>query len=153
MIVSRVRLWAFRTTVALALLVCFAPHARSQNTAALPWWTSPVVQDLGLSQDQVKRIHQIVRAYRERLFDARNSVAKNEAELEDLLGDSQVSLNAAKPTIDRLADARGMVSRLFTSMSVELRAVLTQDQWRELVKRWAEVQKTKKGRDTQVPPA
>jgi hypothetical protein len=111
------------------------------------------VQDLGLSQDQVKRIHQIVRAYRERLFDARNSVAKNEAELEDLLGDSQVSLNAAKPTIDRLADARGMVSRLFTSMSVELRAVLTQDQWRELVKRWAEVQKTKKGRDTQVPPA
>jgi Spy/CpxP family protein refolding chaperone len=129
--------------------VCLAV---AQNSANMPWWTSDIVRDLGLSPAQTQKIHQIVRAHRDRLFDARNNVQKAEAALEDLMNDPSVSPAAAKPIIDRLAQGRAESTRVFTEMSVELRSVLTIDQWRELRKRWAEVQHTKKGRDTQVPP-
>ncbi|HEX3682402.1 MAG TPA: periplasmic heavy metal sensor [Bryobacteraceae bacterium] len=134
-------------------LLCLAAAAMgfAQNAANLPWWTSDVVHDLGLTPAQTQQIHQIVRAYRDRLFDARNNVQKAEAALEDFLNDPETNLAAAKPVIDRLAGARANSTRVFTEMSIQLRSVLTIDQWRELRKRWSEVQKTRKG-DTQLPP-
>lgn len=136
--------------VALSFAACLL--ATAQNSANMPWWTSDVVHDLGLTPAQTQKIHQIVRSYRDRLFDARNNVQKAEAALEDVMNDSEVNPAAAKPVIDRLADARAASTRVFTEMSIQLRSVLTIDQWRELRKRWNEVAKTKKGRDTQVPP-
>jgi Spy/CpxP family protein refolding chaperone len=94
-----------------------------------------------------------VRSYRDRLFDARNASNKAEADLQDILNDSTVSLSKAQPVIDRLAQSRANTTRLFTAMSVEIRSVLTPEQWHELVKRWGEVQRTKHAnRDTEVAP-
>jgi Spy/CpxP family protein refolding chaperone len=140
--------------LALPLLVglLLVLPAFGQKTANLPWWTSPVVTDLGLSQDQTHHIRQIVRSYRDRLFDARNAANKAEADLQDLLNEQTVNPAAARPIIDRLANARAETTRLFTSMSVELRAVLTDAQWHQLVKRWGEVQRTKRKNDTEVAP-
>jgi Spy/CpxP family protein refolding chaperone len=133
--------------LSLAAVIC----AFAQNAANMPWWTSDVVRDLGLTPAQTQKIHQIVRAHRDRLFDARNNVQKAEAALEDLLNDPEVNQAAAKPVIDRLAEARANSTRVFTEMSIQLRSVLTIDQWRDLRKRWSDVQKTRKG-DTQLPP-
>jgi hypothetical protein len=130
-----------------------AARVYPQNTTNLPWWTSPVVNDIGLSKEQTQKIRQVVRSYRDRLFDARNASNKAEADLEDILNNATVSPSQAQPVIERLAQARANTTRLFTAMSVEIRAVLTQEQWRELVKRWADVQKTKHpNRDTEVAP-
>src|ERR1700761_392583 len=134
----------------LSLCLAAAVLAFGQNAANMPWWTSDVVHDLGLTPAQTQKIHQTVRAYRDRLFDARNNVQKAEAALEDLLNDAEPNPAAAKPVIDRLAGARANSTRVFTEMSIQLRSVLTIDQWRELRKRWSEVQKTRKG-DTQIP--
>ena len=124
----------------------------AQNTTNLPWWTSPVAGDLGLSSEQTQKIREIVRSYRNHLFDARNNASKAEADLQDILNEPTVNLAAAKPVIERLSQARAETTRVFTQMSVELRSVLTLDQWREVVKRWADIQKTKKNRDTEVAP-
>ena len=124
----------------------------AQSTTNLPWWTSPVVNDLSLSDAQKQKIRRIVRSYRDRLFDARNQASKAEADLQDILNEPSVNPTAARPAIDRLAAARAEASKVFTQMSVELRSVLTLDQWRELVRRWNEVQKTKRNRDTDVAP-
>lgn len=122
----------------------------SQNTTNLPWWTSPVVSDIGLSREQTQKIRQVVRSYRDRLFDARNAAAKAEADLQDVLNEPVVSLPQAEPAIDRLARARANTTRLFTSMSVEIRAVLTPEQWLQLVKRWDEVKRTKHSKNDTV---
>lgn len=124
---------------------------QAQNRANFPWWNSPVVQDLHLTQAQSQKIHQIVRSYRDRLFDARNASQKAQADLEDLLNDPNVTLDEARPVIDRVASARENATRVFLEMSVQLRGVLTMDQWRILVRRWDEVQR-KRPADTQVPP-
>jgi Spy/CpxP family protein refolding chaperone len=125
--------------------------ALAQNRANFPWWNSPIVGDIGLSQAQSQKIRQIVRSYRARLLDARNEVSKAEGTLEDILNDPEVNPETAKPIIERVAEARANSARVFLEMSIQLRSVLTLDQWRELVKRWDEVQK-KRPPDTQAPP-
>jgi len=137
----------------IALLLCLGAVAlaSAQNRANFPWWNSPVTADLNLSPTQAQKIHQIVRSYRDRLFDARNNQQKVEAELEDMMNDPEVSSEGARPVIERSAIARAATSRVFLEMSVQLRSVLTLDQWRILVRRWDEVQR-KKPSDTQVSP-
>ena len=123
----------------------------AQNRASFPWWNSPVVGDLGLNAAQSQKIRQIVRSYRDRLLDARNNVSKADGALEDLMNEPEVNPESAKAIIDRLSSARATSSRVLLEMSVELRSVLTLEQWRQLVRRWDEVQR-KRPRDTQVPP-
>ena len=138
---------------AFILLLCgLSQVAFGQNRANFPWWNSPVVRDIGLTPDQSKKIHEIVRTYRNRLLDARNNVQKAEGDLEDILNDdAEVNAGSAKAVIERVALARATSTRVFLEMSVQLRSVLTIDQWRQLVKRWDEMQR-RKPTDTQVPP-
>lgn len=135
------------------LLAAVAAVLSAQNRVSFPWWNSPVVDDpqLGLTSAQRQRIHQIVRSYRPRLLDARNTATKAEQDLEDMLNEQDTSPQAAQPAIQKAAEARANASRVFLEMSFELRGVLTLDQWRQLVRRWDEVQR-KKPSDTQVPP-
>jgi hypothetical protein len=133
------------------LSACLTAAALAQNRAEFPWWNSPVVADIGLSQEQTSHIRTIVRSYRNRLFDARNNVQKAEAALEDVMNDDHVAPEAVKPLIDRLASARAESTKTVLEMNIELRSVLTLDQWRVLVRRWEEV-KAKKTNQLAVPP-
>ncbi len=135
----------------LVLVLSMAPVALAQNRANFPWWNSPVTREIGLTPDQSDRIHGIVRAYRDRLLDARNNVLKADGDLEDVMNNPEVDGNRAKAVIDRVANARAASTRVFLEMSMQLRGVLTLDQWRQLVRRWDEMQR-KKPSDTQVAP-
>ncbi|MBV8572259.1 MAG: periplasmic heavy metal sensor [Acidobacteriaceae bacterium] len=132
-------------------LLLIAGGLQAQNHGDFPWWNSPLRQDLGLTPQQEQQIRQIVHSYRNRLLDARNTVAKAQGDLEDVLNDPQVNPDEAKQVIDRLAAARANSTRVFLEMSVQLRRVLTYDQWRALIRRWDEQQK-RKPPDTQTPP-
>lgn len=124
--------------------------ARAQSASGFAWWSNPVlVKEINLTPDQTEKIRQIVRSYRDRLYDARNSVQKAEARLDDMMNDDVVDPNATKPVIEQLAAGRSTSTRLVTEMSVQVRAVLTADQWHQLVRLWHEQQK-KKLADTQV---
>jgi Spy/CpxP family protein refolding chaperone len=138
---------------ATVLVAATAAILLAQNRVNFPWWNSPIIDDpqLALTQAQKQRIHQIVRSYRSRLMDARNNANKAEQDLEDMLNDQDVASQAAQGVIERAAEARAGASRVFLEMSFQLRSVLTLDQWRQLVRRWDEVQR-KRPQDTQVPP-
>jgi Spy/CpxP family protein refolding chaperone len=134
--------------------ICFlwcALLALGQNRANFPWWNSPVASDIGLTPAQTARIKQIVHNYRDRLFDARNNVQKAEAALDEVMNDGEMNAEAAKPVIERVAQARANVSRVFLEMSTHIREVLTFDQWKRLVERWDEVKGKKLG-DTLITP-
>ncbi len=138
------------TTLTLAFLLCASWPAMAQSSN-FTWWSNPVlVKELNLTPEQTEKIRAIVRSYRDRLFDARNSVQKAEAQLEDMMNDETVDPAAAKPVIDHIVSGRSNSLRLVTEMSVQLRSVITADQWRQLVRRWRELQKDKKLADTQV---
>jgi Spy/CpxP family protein refolding chaperone len=140
----------FKHIRALALCLVLATLVGAQDRANFPWWNSPVANDLGLTP-QSQKIRQIVRAHRAALLDARNNVQKAVGDLDDLFNDPDVNVESAKPIIERLASARAEANRVFLDMSVQMRAVLTIEQWRQLVKRWDELQK-KRPSETQAPP-
>ena len=135
----------------LVLCLVFALWANAQGRANFPWWNSPIRDDLGLTAEQSAKIRQIVRSYRGRLLDARNNANKAEQDLEDLFNDPDVNAKEAQPVINRAAQARAEASKVFLEMSLQLRSVLTLEQWRTLVRRWDEV-KNKRSSETQVPP-
>ena len=142
---------SFRAAFFLSAALLMAIELRGQNVGNLPWWNSPVVNDLGLSSEQTQKIRQIVHSHRSQLLDARNNANKATGDLDDIFNDPKVDPKQAKQTINRVAAARAESSRVFLEMSLQLRSVLTIEQWRALRRRWDEIRK-KRAIDTQVPP-
>ncbi len=138
--------------IILLVLFCGGSAFAQQSPANFPWWNSPLRADLNLTNDQSEKIHQIVKSYRARLLDSRNNVSKAEGDLDDLLNDGQIDLAAAKPLIDKLAGAKANSTRVFLQMSLEVRAVLTLDQWRILVRKRAEQRRDARPSEIQVAP-
>jgi Spy/CpxP family protein refolding chaperone len=138
--------------IVIALCWCTALPGWTQNRANFAWWNSPVVSDLNLSDAQRRQIREIVSSYRSKLIDARANVQKAHGDLQDVLNADHIDMDHADAVIKKLSAAQAESTRVFTEMSVRLRAVLTLDQWRELVKRWGALQKGRRPTDTQVQP-
>jgi len=100
-----------------------------------PWWDSPLVRDINLTEDQRRQVQQVVREYRGKLIDARAAVEKAEGEVEDLFNEDQLDARRAGETVDKLVASRGEMTRAFAQMSLKLRSLLTPQQWRELRRR------------------
>jgi Spy/CpxP family protein refolding chaperone len=138
--------------IVIALCWCMTLPGRAQNRANFAWWNSPVVSDLNLSDAQRHQIREIVSSYRSKLIDARANMQKAHGDLQDVLNADRIDMDHADAVIKKLSAAQAQSTQVFTEMSVRLRAVLTLDQWRELVKRWGALQKGRRPTDTQVQP-
>lgn len=100
-----------------------------------PWWDSPVVQDLNLTDAQQSEIRATVKEYRDRVVDIRKSIEAADRDLEAVFSENPVDQRKAAEAIDRLVSARGDLTRTLSQMSLKLRTVLTADQWQELQRR------------------
>lgn len=105
-----------------------------------PWWDSPMVRDINLTEDQRRQVQQVVREYRGKLIDTRAAVEKAEGEVEDLFNDDQLDARRAGETIDKLVASRGEMTRAFAQMGLKLRTLLTPQQWHELRRRQSQEQ-------------
>lgn len=102
---------------------------------AFAWWDSPIARDLNLTEEQNRQIREVVHSFRNKLIDQRASVEKADGELEDIFDEDRIDQHKANDAVERLASARGELSRLLSQMSLKLRNILTPDQWHELQKR------------------
>jgi Spy/CpxP family protein refolding chaperone len=102
-----------------------------------PWWDRPIAKDLNLTADQSSQIRSTIRDYRGKLLDGRAALEKAERELREALELDQVDTQRANQAIEDLAHARGNLTRTFSQMTLQLRLVLTPQQWQELRKRRA----------------
>ncbi len=121
---------------AIAILLAFSLSLAAQLPKPFyPWWSSPVVKDLNLNQDQRIQVRTTIRGYRGRLLDLRSQIEAAERDLEYQFNQQQVDGVKANEAIERLAKARADLTRTLSQMSLKLRAVLSQQQWQELQKR------------------
>ncbi len=104
----------------------------------MPWWNSPLVRNLNLSEAQMRDIRAAVREYRGPLMDLRQSVQRADGDLEAVLAVTPVDQHRATEAIDRLANARADMTRTISQMTVRLRGILTDEQWQELHQRASE---------------
>lgn len=133
----------------MALLV-FGVALAQPPRSYYAWWDRPVAKDLNLTADQTKRIRTTVRFYRGKLIELRAQLEKAELELQDVFEDEHVEASRASAAVEGLSHARENLTRAFAQMSVDLRTVLTQQQWKELQKRRAESDAEEKQRRQQM---
>jgi Spy/CpxP family protein refolding chaperone len=118
-----------------ALAWLAAPAGAQQAEGPRPWWGNPLIEGLSLTDAQRKEIQSITGDFRSRLLDARTAVDRAENDFAEIFKESSVEERRGEEAIERLAKARGDLTRVLSQMSLKLRAVLTAEQWEELQRR------------------
>jgi Spy/CpxP family protein refolding chaperone len=127
----------------LMLVVPAVLHAQGSGAQGprggfFPWWDSPIVSGLDLTEAQRTQIRSVTREYRGRMVEVRAAVQKAESELDEVFNEDTVDQRRGAEAIDRLTKARADMTRSVSEMSLRMRAVLTPQQWQELQRRQRE---------------
>jgi TonB family protein len=97
------------------------------------WWVRPdMVERLGLTADQQKRMDDIFQQHRLKLIDLNATVQKEEVIMEPLVSAANPDEPKIIAQIDRVAQARAELEKANARMLLDLRRVLTPEQWNKL---------------------
>jgi Spy/CpxP family protein refolding chaperone len=97
------------------------------------WWkNSEIAKKLQLSDAQITKLNQIFYDHRLKLIDYRAGMEKQDLELQNLLDQDQPDEKQVSTQVDQVLTARGKLEREFTMMNLDLRLVLSVEQWRQL---------------------
>ena len=129
------RRWMF---LILILAIPAAMNAQGARGGFFPWWDSPIVSGLDLSDAQRTEIRSVIRDYRGRMQEVRSAVQKAESDLDQVFNEYTVDQRRGSEAIDRLTRARADMTKSVSEMSLRMRAVLTSQQWQELQRRQRE---------------
>jgi len=97
------------------------------------WWTNPeLVEKLGVTADQQKKMDDIFQQHRLKLIDLNAAVQREEVTLEPMMGADQPDEAKIVAQIDKVAQARAELEKANARMLLGIRRVLTPDQWKKL---------------------
>lgn len=97
------------------------------------WWDNPnVAQQVGITDDQKKKMDDIFQQHKLQLIDLKAAVEKQEAIMEPLVGADQPDEAKILSQIDAIAQARAELEKANARMLFGIRTVLTPDQWKKL---------------------
>jgi len=114
----------FRTTIAPP------PHGFPGMGA---WWkNSDIAKELNLTDAQRKQLEQAFLEHRMKLVDLNADLERQELKLEPLIDADQPDENAISTQLDQVVAARGRLEKANAMMSVAMRKVLNQVQWKKL---------------------
>ena len=131
------RRWMF---LLATLMLPFAASAQGpRSVGAFPWWDSPMVNGLDLTDAQRTEIRAVISEYRGRMLEVRSAVQKAESDLDQIFIEDTVDQRRGSEAIDRLTRARADMTKSVSEMSLRMRAVLTAQQWQELQRRQREL--------------
>lgn len=117
-----------RVLLAAALLAAAAiaqgqvPHGK--------WWQRPeVIQELQLTNEQQQRLDEVFRNAANDLIDAKAAVDKLQVAIRGELDRPQIRRQELQRIARELSDARGRLFERELMMLLDMRAVLTEQQW------------------------
>jgi protein CpxP len=97
------------------------------------WWeNSELVKKLQLTDAQIKQLNQTFFDHRMKLIDYHAEMEKQDMKLQSLLDEDSPSEAQVGAQVDQVLAARSKLEREDTMMSLDLRKVLSVDQWRQL---------------------
>ena len=130
----------------IAALVLMAGVSQAQvSRSFFPWWEMGFNRDLNLNEQQQQQIREILRENRSKMIDLRAALEKTEGEVEDLFEDGNVDQRKAAEVVERMVSARDGMTRQFTLMSLQMRRILTNEQWKELQSRRSRFENMRRG--------
>ena len=97
------------------------------------WWRDPeTAKKLQLNDGQISQLDQIFYEHRLKLIDYGAAMEKEDLKLQNLLDADVPDEGQVSSQVDQVLSARGKLEREYTMMSLDLRKVLSLDQWRQL---------------------
>ena len=97
------------------------------------WWDNPrLAQQIGLTDDQKKKMDDIFQQHRLQLIDLHAALEKQEVLLRPMLEADQLDESKVLSQIDAIAQARAELEKANARMLFGIRKVLTPDQWKKL---------------------
>lgn len=129
-----------RSAFLLSFLILAIPALNAQGPRGgfFPWWDSPIVNGLDLTDTQRAQIRSVTHEYRGRMMEVRGAVQKAEGDLDAVFNEDTVDQRRGSEAIDRLTKARAEMTKSVSEMSLRMRALLTTQQWQELQRRQRE---------------
>lgn len=113
-----------------AALLTLGAVAHAQQLPPGKWWQRPeVVQELQLTNEQQQRLDEVFRAAANDLIDAKAAVEKLQVAIRGELDRPQVRRQELQRIASQLSDARGRLFERELMMLVDMRGVLTEEQW------------------------
>jgi Spy/CpxP family protein refolding chaperone len=115
-----------------------APKAGSKNVMFYhrelgKWWqNSETAKKLQLSDGQIGQLDQIFYDHRLKLIDYGADMAKQDLKLQTLVDADVPDEAQVNVQVDQVLAARGKLEREYTLMNLDLRKVLSLEQWRQL---------------------
>jgi len=97
------------------------------------WWkNSDVAQKLKLTDQQIQQLDKKYLDHRLKLIDFQADTEKQDLKLQTLLDADNPDETQVGSQVDQVLAARGKLEREFTMMNLDLRKVLSVEQWRQL---------------------
>ena len=97
------------------------------------WWDNPnAAQQVGITDDQKKKMDDIFQQHKLRLIDLKAALEKQEAVMQPLIESDQPDEGRILSQIDAIAQARAELEKENSRMLFGIRTVLTADQWKKL---------------------
>jgi Spy/CpxP family protein refolding chaperone len=97
------------------------------------WWkNSDIAKKLQLNENQVTQLDQIYYDHRLKLIDYGAEMEKEDLKMQTLLDADVPNEGQINSQVDQVLNARGKLEREYTMMNLDLRKVLSVDQWRQL---------------------
>jgi len=116
-----------------ALLLLAAAFANAQQMPPGKWWQRPeIVQRLELTNDQQEKLDEIFRGAANGLIDAKGEVEKLQISLRGELDRPQMRRAEVLRVSKQLSDARGRLFERELTMLMDMRGVLSDDQWHKV---------------------
>lgn len=116
----------------VAALILAATMAQAQLPPG-KWWQRPeVIQELQLTREQQDRLDEAFRAAANDLIDAKASVEKLQVSLRGELDREQLRRAEIQRIAGQVSDARARLFERELLMLVDMRAVLTGEQWNRM---------------------
>lgn len=109
------------------------PLERSFRGGPGRWWDNPnIAQQVGITDDQKKKMDDIYQQHKLQLIDLKAAVEKQEAIMEPLIQADQPDEAKILSQIDAIAQARAELEKANARMLLGIRTLLTPDQWKKL---------------------
>jgi Spy/CpxP family protein refolding chaperone len=142
-----------RVALAALLLLMTSAAFAQLNLPPGKWWRrDEIVRQLNLSEEQQDRIETVFRNSANDLIDMRAETEKQSIALRAALDQPQLDRNAIRQLAQKLNDARGRQFQRELMMLVDMREVLSDQQWnrmRNLLDRLGERKQQERQQDRQ----
>ncbi len=121
-----------RTFLIAVVVAAFAASAFAQLPPGKWWRRAEIVNQLEISADQQDRLDAIFRTHANDLIDLRGAVEKENIALRGELDQPQLNHVKIQQIAGRLNEARGHLFQRELAMLVDMRGVLTDQQWNRM---------------------